>query len=306
MVLVLTAAFVSLELTGAVLARSQVLLADGLHLLLDVFALGLSITAMRLAIRPPSDRFTFGLRRIEPLAAVGNGALVLLVACAIVRESLVDLAEPSSPRPTIMLIVATAALVVHGVSAWMIHDAMHAVGPALAAHDHADDHSPDDAHDTGHDHEHGHAHPRGRGHALNLRGVWLHLVGDMLGALTALIAAVVIRAGGSARVDAVGSLLVALILFVGAVRLLRDAGLVLLDAAPSHLPTRAVRDLVLSERGVTEVEELRVWSVGAGHDAATVRVKVGRDAEPEVARRIRGRLRDQLGIELVTVEVTEG
>jgi len=280
-VLGLTAAFVSLELGGAVFARSEVLLADGIHLLLDVCALALSIGAMRLAVRPPSDRFPFGLRRVEPLAAVFNGFLVVVVACAIVRESLLDLTQPSAPRPTVMLVVASIALGVHGLSAWLIHDAMHAGG---------DDHA--------HGHEHGHEHAHG--HALNLRGVWLHLVGDMLGAVTALVAALAIRFGGPASVDAAGSLVVAVILFAGAGKLLRDAVLVLLDAAPRHLPTRVVRDAVTSEPGVAEVLELRVWTVGAGHDAAAVRLRAADDG---VAGRVRARLH-ALGVELITVEVT--
>ncbi len=291
MVLAITSAFVVLELGGAVLARSQVLLADGLHLLLDVFALGLSIAAMRLAVRPPTDRFTFGLRRVEPLAAVFNGFLVLAVAAAIVREAVGGLAEPGSPLPSIMLIVASAALGVHGVSAWLIHDALHAKLPGSHAHEHE------------HEHAHAHAHGHGRGHALNLRGVWLHLIGDMLGAVTALVAALTIRLGGPTLVDPLGSLVVALILFVGAIRLLRDAALVLLDATPAHLPIRAVRELIAAEPGVVAVADLRLWTVGAGHDAAAVRVQVAAPDE-KLARRIRDRLHGQLGIELVTVEVS--
>ncbi len=289
LVLAITAAFVVLELAGAVLARSQVLLADGLHLLLDVLALGLSMAAMRVAVRPPSDRFTFGLRRVEPLVALFNGLLVVVVACVITREALEDLASPASPRPTVMLVVAAAALVVHGVSAWLIHDAIGHREPAAHAHEH------DEAHDHAHDDHH-------HGHALNLRGVWLHLVGDVLGSITALVAAIVIGLGGTPRVDAAGSLLVALILVAGAGKLLRDAVLVLLDAAPAHLPTRAVRDLVRSEPGVLEVAELRVWTLGAGHDAVMVKVRVAAP-DAELTKRLGDRLRRELGIELAVVEV---
>jgi cation diffusion facilitator family transporter len=280
-VLAITLAFVSLELTGAVIARSDVLLADGAHLLLDVFALGLSILAMRLAVRPPTARFTFGLRRIEPLAALGNGVLVVVVSLLILREAASDLHGASAPRPDIMLLVAAAALVVHGVSAWLIHDAI-----GHAGHEH-------------HDH-HGHGH----GHALNLRGVWLHLVGDVLGAVTALIAAVVIRFGGSPHVDAGGSVIVALLLLAGAAKLLKDAIYVLLDAAPAHLPTDAVKSLVLALPGVAEVSQLKVWSLGAGHDAVLVRVKATGEVRG-LAAKVREGIQHRLGVELCTVEVDE-
>lgn len=284
-VLGLTVVFVALELTGAIAARSQALLADAIHLLLDVFALALSIVAMRLAIRPPSERFTFGLRRVEPLAAVLNGVLVAAASCAITAEAVSSFASPTSPRPTLMLVVAAAALVVHGVSAWLIHDAI--------------EHRP---HPGGHDHDAAghHAH----GHTLNLRGVWLHLVGDVLGAVAALVAAIIIRLGGPRVADPVGSLLVAAMLMAGALKLLRDATLVLLDAAPSHLPTRAVRDAVRAEPGVLDIAHLRVWTLGAGHDAVALKVRAA-SADGGLAGRIRRRLHDDLGVEFVTVEVAD-
>jgi cobalt-zinc-cadmium efflux system protein len=287
LVLGLTAVFVTLEFVGAIAARSQVLLADAVHLLLDVVALAMSIGAMRLAVRAPTDRFTFGLRRVEPLVAVLNAVLVLAASWAIVDEAAQDLSSTTVPRPTLMLIVATAALFVHGMSAWLIHDALE--------HSGHDDH----AH-----HDHGHAHPpRQHGHALNLRGVWLHLVGDTLGAVAAVVAAVVIRFGGPAIVDPLGGILVAVLLVAGAIKLLRDASLVLLDAAPSHLPTRVVRELVLGELGVTGITHLRVWTLGAGHDAVAMKVRVAAD-DAGLANRLGHRLRHELGVELVTVEVS--
>jgi len=296
-VLALTAVFVVLELAGAVAARSQALFADGVHLLLDVVALALSVAAMRLAVRPPSERFTFGLRRVEPLAALVNALLVVGAAWFILEEGAADLTNVTTPRPTLMLIVAAAAVVIHGFSAWLIHDAMEPRG--VDAHTHGDErpHTHDEEHPRGH---HGHDH----GHALNLRGVWLHLVGDTLGAIAALVAAIVIRAGGPAVLDPIGGILVALVMVLGAFKLLRDATLVLLDAAPAHLPTRAVRDLVSGEPGVLEIAYLRVWSLGAGHDAVAVKVRVA-PAIPALASRLGDRLRHELGVELVTVEVSD-
>lgn len=306
LVLVITIVFAGLELTGAVLAKSDVLIADGAHLLLDVVALALSLGAMRLAIRPPSERFTFGLRRIEPMAALLNGVLVVIVASLILREAFVDLEGTSVPKPTLMLIVAGAALVVHGIGAWLIHDAIGQAGHDHAVHAHAGHAHAGHAH-AGHAHA-GHAH----GHALNLRSVWLHLMGDLLGALTALVAALIIRYGGSPHFDAGGSIVVALLLLAGAGKLLKDAVFVLLDAAPLHLPSRAVKDVVLSVPGVLEVRQLRVWSLGAGHDAVLVSVLAResgqRDESGErgeaLAAEVRERLHHELGIELAVVETT--
>jgi Co/Zn/Cd efflux system component len=126
----------------------------------------------------------------------------------------------------------------------------------------------------------------------------------MLGAVTALIAAVVIRLGGSPHVDAGGSVVVALLLLAGAAKLLRDATYVLLDATPAHLPADAVRSVVLAEPGVADVSQLRVWSLGAGHDAVLVRVR-GTGETRGLGARVRERVQHQLGVELCTVEVEE-
>ena len=263
LVIAIVVVFFVLELAGALLAESVVLQADALHLLMDILALGVSLFAMRLAVRRPTPRFTFGLRRAEPVAAIFSATLVLATTVFIVIEAIDALHGRSAPRPGIMLAVATMALLVNGLSAWLLHDVIgqphaHAHDPdnpedaAAPAHEHPHEHEhehePEHEHEHEHEHPHahehdhahpgghGHAHSGGHGHALNLRGAWLHLLGDALGAVAALVAALVIRFGGAPAADPIASFVVAAILIVGAVKLLRDAGLVLLEAAPLTFP----------------------------------------------------------------------
>jgi cation diffusion facilitator family transporter len=290
-VLVTIALFFVAELGGAIAARSEVLKVDALHLLMDVFALGMSLVAMRLAVRRPTARFTFGLRRAEPVAALFNAVLVIVATAGIVREGIEGLRTGSeAPNAGIMLYVAMGALLVNGISAWLIHGAIH---HSHDGHAHAHAH-----HDP--EHEHG-AKKKVHGHAMNLRGAWLHLLGDTLGSLAALAAAIVIRAGGPPSVDPLASFLVAAILLAGAFRLIRDATLVLLEAAPQHLPVGAVRNVVAAFPGVAHVHDLHVWTLGAGHDAITVHVQARPDAT--LARRLSDRLRARFDVEYVTVQV---
>ena len=283
-VLVTIAIFFVAELAGAIAAKSEVLKVDALHLLMDVFALGMSLMAMRLAVRRPTARFTFGLRRAEPVAALFNAGLVMAATVGIIREGIAGLrAGNETPDAGIMLYVALAALAVNGLSAWLIHGAIHDHGGA-----------------AGHAHAHAHG-GHGHGHAMNLRGAWLHLLGDTLGSLAAIVAAIVIRAGGPPSVDPIASFFVAAILVFGALRLVRDATLVLLEAAPPHLPVGAVRTVVSAFPGVLEVHDLHVWTLGAGHDAITVHVRATPD--PTIARRISDKVRSSFGVEYVTVQV---
>jgi len=309
----------------------------------------MSLFAMRLAVQKPTPRFTYGLRRAEPVAAIFSATLVLVTTAFIVLEGVEALGGHTPPKAGIMLIMAVLAIAVNGLSAWLLHDVVghkhtaghahdhahaHDRGHATAREDHADvDHAhADDAHadDAHEDHAHAdHAHedhghtdahqdhdddpddacadppsaPRkAHGHALNLRGAWLHLAGDALGAVAALVAALVIRFGGPPAADPIASFAVAAILVVGALALLRDASLVLLEASPTHLPVALVRQIIGGFPGVTSVHALHVWTLGAGHDALTVHVGT-RSADPTFGQRLSDRLRSQLGAEYVTVQV---
>jgi cobalt-zinc-cadmium efflux system protein len=301
MVLGLVGGFFVLELTGAILADSVVLQADALHLLMDVLALSVSLLAMRLAVRRPTPRFTYGLRRAEPVAAIFSAFLVLATTGGIIFEGIGALHEHSPPKVGIMLVVAVLALFVNGLSAWLLHDSIG------HAHDHGHAHDPDnpDDVDDAHDHDHGPAKGKAKGHSLNLRGAWLHLLGDALGAVAAIIAAMVIRFGGPPAADPIASFAVAAILFAGSLRLLRDALMVLFEASPAHLPVAAIRNIIAGFPGVVAIHDLHVWTLGAGHDAITAHVRT-ESRDPMFGRHVSNAIRQALEVEYVTVQVEVG
>jgi cation diffusion facilitator family transporter len=294
-VMFITAGFFVAQLAGALWAKSNVLQIEAVHVLTDVAALGLAALAMRVAVRRPTARFTYGLRRVEPVAAIFNALLVFGATCALVIAAVADLTgEGKGPEPDRMLYVAAAALVVNGISAWLIHGA---IGGASGAEQGS-------CEDYDHHHIAHHA-PHGHGHVLNLRGAWLHLFSDALGSLAAVIAAVAIRLGASPKVDPLASFAVAAILIYGSARLLYDAVLVLLEASPSHLAVERVKAAILATAGVAELHDLHVWTLGAGHDAIIAHVSAERQ-DPSLASRIEGTLRQQFRVEYVTIQVELG
>ncbi len=298
MVVAIVATFFGLELGGAILADSVVLQADALHLLMDVLALSVSLFAMRLAVRRPTPRFTYGLRRAEPVAAIFSALLVLATTAFIVIEGIESLRRSESPKAGIMLFISVCALLVNGLSAWLLHDVMD--------HSHAHSHGHDADNPDDHDeHVAAAVAARAQGHALNLRGAWLHLLGDTLGALAALVAALFVRFAHSSVADPIGSFVVAAILLGGSLRLLRDATMVLLESAPRHLPVAAIHEIVRGFPGVSAVHDLHVWTLGAGHDAITVHVRAG-SMDPSLGQRLSERIRATLGVEYVTVQVEVG
>lgn len=279
--LVATLVFFVVELVASFAAQSRALRADAIHLLADVFAIGIAYTAFRLADRRPSARFTFGLRRIEAVAALVNSVLVLLGAAEIIHEGVEALHDGAAPRPGVMLAVAAAALVVHGLNATLLHRDLHGHGHAHA--------SP---------HVHG-----GPGPRLHVHGAWLHVVGDALGALFALIAAIAIRLGASPRVDPIASFGVAALLVIGGARLIRDASLVLMEAAPAHLPIDAIEATVCEVPGVACVHRLRVWSLGTGYDAIALHVSCSGCADLSLAAKIERALKARFHVDYVCVQV---
>ena len=226
MVLALTAGFMLVEVVGGALANSLALLADAGHMLTDVGALALSLWAMSLARRPAKGGRTYGYVRLEILAALVNGAALLVMSGLIAWEAWQRMRQPVAVDGVLLSGVALGGLVVNLVAAKLLH-------------------------------EHAHA-------SLNARGAYLHVLGDLLGSVGAVVAGAVIWATGWTPVDALVSVAIALLILVGAARLVREATEVLLEAAPSHVDVERLLDDLRDVPELHEVHDLHVWTLTSG------------------------------------------
>lgn len=225
-VLVLTGAFLVAEVVGGILSNSLALLADAGHMFTDVGALALSLLAMRWAERPPSPERTYGYVRLEILAALVNGAALLLVASLIVVEAWQRIQNPPGVDGPLMMAVATIGLGVNLVAARLMHR---------------------------------HAHEN-----LSVRGAYLHVLGDLLGSLGAVTAGIVILTTGWTPIDALTSLFISAVLLAGAWRLVREATEILLEAAPSHIDVTEVLAELEAVEGLHDIHDLHVWTLTSG------------------------------------------
>lgn len=225
-VLIITAAFMLAEVVGGMVADSLALLADAGHMFTDVAALGLSLLAMRWAQRPPSPDKTYGYVRVEIIAALINGATLLVIAGMIIHEAVNRLRDPVTVDGPILLAVAGGGLVVNVAGLLLLH---------------------------------GHAHDN-----LNVRGAYLHVLGDLLGSVGALAAGAVIVFAGWSPADPIASLVIAVLILVSAGKLVRDATDVLLEAAPAHVDVEGVLADLASIRGLENVHDLHVWTLTSG------------------------------------------
>jgi cobalt-zinc-cadmium efflux system protein len=224
--LVITALFLVAEVVGGLLSNSLALLADAGHMLTDVGALALSLFVAWFSRQPATPQKTYGYLRWEILAAFINGAVLLLASAFILYESVRRIASPEPIVGGLMLVVAVLGLGVNAVSAWLLHGSAH--------------------------------------HSMNIKAAYLHVLGDLLGSVAAIVAAVLVRWKGWLVADPIASMVMTGLIVAGAWRLVREAVDVLLESTPKHIELDSLRLAMSQVRGVGEVHDLHVWTLTSG------------------------------------------
>jgi cobalt-zinc-cadmium efflux system protein len=253
------------EAVGGFAAGSLALLADAGHMVTDVASLGLSLFGAWIAARPADAKATYGWYRVEILAALVNGAVLLGVTAWIVVEAVGRLQAPQPVRPLIMVPVASAGLVANVAAVVLLH--------------------------------------RSRGESLNVRGAYLHVLSDVAGSVAAVAAGLVILATGWTPADPILSILISALLLFAALRLVVRSVDILLEAAPAHVPVKELEASIAAVPSVRGVHDLHVWTVSDGMVAMSAHATVPeldrhQEALEEITRRVR-----RFGIQHVTVQL---
>ena len=235
--LILTAGFALVEAIGGWLAGSLALLSDAGHMITDAAALGLALFADTVARRPPSKRASYGYGRAEVLAAFVNAIVMLAVVAAIATEAVRRLLEPAPVAGGMVVGIALAGLAVNLVAAWVLSRA------------------------TG---------------SLNTRGALLHVMGDLLGSLAAIVAGAVIVVTGWMPIDPILSLVVALLILRSTWQLLKQSTGVLMEGVPAHLDFDAIGRSLAALPGVADVHDLHVWNMSAEGIALSAHLSIAR------------------------------
>lgn len=267
----LTGSFMLVEAVGGVLSGSLALLADAGHMLTDFASLMLAWLAARLARRPADWQRTYGFDRFSVLAAFINGLALFAIAIWITIEAIGRLAHPAPVAGTTMLTIASIGLAVNIAAFWVLH-------------------SGDDGHDHAHD--------------LNIRGAALHVLGDLLGSVAAIAAAIVIMVTGWTPIDPLLSILVVLLIAVAGWRVVRDAGRILLEATPVGQDPREIAADLQVLPGVDHVHHVHLWSISEARPMITLQARLAAGADAMAARlAMRERLASHHGIDHATIEI---
>lgn len=233
-VISLTVAYLLAEVVGGILTNSLALLSDAGHMLADVAALALTLLALWFAARPITLRKTYGYYRMEILAALANGVTLVVISLLIAYEAFHRIKSPQSVEGFDMLLIAIGGLMVNAISAWMLHSASE--------------------------------------ENLNMRGAFLHILGDALGSVGAIVAGLVIWQWGWTIADPIISVLMCLLILYSSWQLIRESVNILLEGTPPHISTRAVVESMHEVPGVIDVHDLHIWTITSGKDALSAHV----------------------------------
>ena len=266
--LFLTGTFMVVEVIGGIISGSLALLADAGHMLTDTMALALAAAAFHVSKRPADGHLTYGYQRFQILAAFVNGLSLLFIVGWILYEAVERFITPRDILGETMLVVATAGLVVNIVCFAVLHS--------------------------------------GDQDNLNIRGAALHVAGDLLGSVAAIVAAVVIIYTGWTLIDPILSVAVAVLILRSAWALVRRSAHVLLEGAPDWLDVADMQERIVGHvPGVTEIHHVHVWGLTPQQLMLTMHVAIGEDVESQstVVRGVKDFVRDEYGIGHSTIEV---
>ena len=266
LVLLLTMLYMFAEVIGAWWTGSLALLADAGHMFTDVAALILALIAVWFGSRPATSRKTFGYYRLEIIAALVNGVTLVVISIFIFYGAYERWQSPPVVKSGPMILVAAGGLVVNLACAWILH-ARHEVD-------------------------------------LNMRGAWMHVMGDALGSVAAILAGVCMALFGWYAADALFSVVISLLIIWGSVRLIRESTNVLLEGTPAHINLAAVENAILDTSGVSDVHDLHVWTITSGREALSAHViHAPSISQPDLLRELRTKLHDRFGVDHLTIQM---
>jgi len=265
-VLLLTAVYMIAEAIGGWWTGSLALVADAGHMFTDVAGLILALTAVWFGARPATPSKTFGYYRLEIIAALVNGVTLVVLSLLIFYGAYERWLTPPVVRSGPMMAIAFGGLVVNLICAWILHG-RHEVD-------------------------------------LNIRAAWLHVIGDALGSVAAIVAALLMSLFGWYAADALFSVVIAFLIIWGSARLIKESTNVLLEGTPAHINLAAVEEAILNTSGVDDVHDLHVWTITSGREALSAHVIHAYSvSQPDLLKELRMKLHDKFGVDHLTIQM---
>jgi cobalt-zinc-cadmium efflux system protein len=264
-------AFMCGEVVAGLVAHSLALLSDAAHMLTDAASIALALVTMKVAARPASGGYTYGLRRLEILSAQANGITLVLLAAWLCYAAVRRLIAPQPVTGGLMLAVALVGVAVNLVATWLLARARRVPGQRRS---------------------------------LNTEGAFAHILTDLYAFIATVVAAIVVLTTGFARADAIATLIVVVLMLRAGTGLIRASGRIFLEAAPAGVDPDAIGAALVGRPHVIEVHDLHVWEITSGMPAASAHVLVERHQNCHAIRTdLEELLAGEFGITHATLQV---
>lgn len=268
-VLVFIVAIMVAEVIGGIVSNSLALLGDAGHMLVDVVAVSLSLFAITMAARPVTASKTFGYHRVEIMAALANGTLLLLVSAYIFYEAYRRFLEPPEVHAPLMLVVASIGLVANLAGTLLLKGVSD--------------------------------------HNLNIKAAFWHILGDTISSVGVIIGGAIIMVKPAwGIVDPIIAVIISCIILVGAGRLVRESVDILLEAVPNHVSVDGVINLLMKVPGVEEVHDVHIWTLTSGIHAMSAHLIIGDQSvrsSADIVEKVNRDLSDRFNIAHTTLQV---
>lgn len=268
MALLISSAIVVIEFTGGFLGHSLALLGDSGHMLTDVLGISVSILTLRLGRKHHTAKRTFGYHRAEIFAALVNGSTLIAVALLIIYESFLRLQQPTQVQGPLVLSLASLGLFGNVATTWLL--------------------------------------ARSGKTSLNVRGVFLHAVGDTVSSIAVIVSSLVVVFTGYSGLDPIAAVLIGILIMRSAYSLVRDSTNILLEATPRGLELESIAKTIRSVDGVMGVHDLHVWTITSGLYALSGHITMNSDRISQgslILEKVAAKLKESFGIEHVTLQM---
>lgn len=264
---ILIAFYMIAEFIGGFLTNSLALISDAGHMLSDAAALGLSLSALIFGAKAATPSKTYGYKRFEILAALLNGVVLVVLAIFIFIEAIDRLSAPPTVIGQGMIIISSVGLIVNIVVAWILHS-------------------------------------KGSKENLNVRSAFLHVIGDLLGSVGAIIAAVLIILFGWYIADPIASMIVSVLIIYSGWHILKESVNILMEAKPVHIDSDKIIHQLKEIEGVIDIHDLHIWTITSDFESMTIHLKVKPDVDRDIIlEQAKYILSKEFGISHVTIQI---
>jgi len=255
------------EFVGGYLTNSLALISDAGHMLSDAVALGLSLSALLFGQRAATVNKTFGYKRFEILAALLNGLVLIVLSGFILKEAIERLSEPVSVVGSGMIIISTIGLIINIIVAWIL--------------------SRGETKDN-----------------LNVRSAFMHVLGDLLGSVGAIIAALLIIFFGWNIADPIASMIVSILVLYSGWHILKEAVNILMEAKPANVDSSSLIESLKAITGITDIHDLHIWMITSDFTSLTVHLVVDKDVDrDDVLEKAIELINEKTGITHITIQI---